>query len=202
MPLIADGDTALEYVYIVSSGFNSASFDGCSNLILADVSTTPIASLNVDGCTSLVTLYAGTCGELAALDLTGPAGSLFDLDLSNTPLTSVTALDACAGLTSLNLSSTLVTIDPSDHPLLENYSQPSVGMTTIDISTNSALLSLDLTDNALDEAAVDGVLVALDGFGLEDGEVDLSGGTNAPPSATGLTAKANLEGKGWGVTVN
>jgi hypothetical protein len=32
--------------------------------------------------------------------------------------------------------------------------------------------------------------------------VNLSGGTNAAPSATGLSAKSNLEGRGWTVLVN
>ena len=78
----------------------------------------------------------------------------------------------------------------------------SNGLSTVGIEDSPLLLSCDFSDNELDEAAVDGVLADLDSFGLSNGFVDVSGGTNAPPSAAGLTSKANLEGKGWTVTVN
>lgn len=63
---------------------------------------------------------------------------------------------------------------------------------------------------ALDEASVDGVLVSLatldgtNGTTLYDVSltVHLDGGTNSPPSATGLEAKAVLEGRGNTVLVN
>lgn len=66
----------------------------------------------------------------------------------------------------------------------------------------TALFFFDASNNAMDEAAVDAVLDMLDTNGVNSGEVNLSGGTNAIPSAAGLTSKANLEGKGWTVTVN
>lgn len=67
----------------------------------------------------------------------------------------------------------------------------------------------DCSNNALSQASVDNVLVrlaALDGTGgttsYDNKTVDLSGGTDAAPSATGLAAKATLEGRGCTVTVN
>lgn len=63
--------------------------------------------------------------------------------------------------------------------------------------------------NALDQTSVDLILVrlaALDGTGgttsYDSHTVDLSGGTNSTPSATGLAAKATLEGRGNTVLVN
>jgi hypothetical protein len=55
---------------------------------------------------------------------------------------------------------------------------------------------------ALNQTSVDNILVSLDTAGQSDGTVDISGGTSAAPSATGLAAKASLEGKGWTVTTN
>ena len=69
-------------------------------------------------------------------------------------------------------------------------------------ATPPGLTDLRLQDNALIEAAVDRVLTSLDTAGESNGYVNLSGGTNAAPSATGLSAKSNLEGRGWTVTVN
>jgi hypothetical protein len=90
-------------------------------------------------------------------------------------------------------------------------------------SNNAALASIDLpvgvlkaiarnvnvSGCALTEAAVDAILVriaSLDGTNgtttFDNKTVDLSGGTSAPPSVTGLAAKATLEGRGNTVTVN
>ena len=69
-------------------------------------------------------------------------------------------------------------------------------------ATPPGLTNLRLDGNALIEAAVDRVLTSLDTAGESNGTLDLSGGTNAAPSATGLAAKSNLEARGWYVTVN
>jgi hypothetical protein len=75
-------------------------------------------------------------------------------------------------------------------------------LTFINITGCTNLLDVELDGNALLESSVDHVLVTLDNNGLSNGYVDLSGGFNAVPSATGLAAKTSLEGKGWTVIVN
>ena len=55
---------------------------------------------------------------------------------------------------------------------------------------------------ALDQTSVDNILVSLDTAGQSNGVVNLDGGTSAAPSATGLAAKASLQGKGWTVFTN
>ena len=75
-------------------------------------------------------------------------------------------------------------------------------LTHINIAGSVDLNDVDLTNNALRQESVDHVLITLDQNGLSNGYVDLSGGTNAIPSAAGLAAKTSLEGKGWSVTVN
>jgi len=75
-------------------------------------------------------------------------------------------------------------------------------LTHINITGSVGLIDVDLPSNALTEASVDHVLITLDNNGLSNGLVDLSGGTNAIPSATGLAAITSLLGKGWAVIVN
>jgi hypothetical protein len=67
----------------------------------------------------------------------------------------------------------------------------------------------DFSGNALNQTSVDGLLVklaSLNGTGgttsYDNWMVNLSGGTNASPSGSGLTAKATLEGRGNTVMVN
>jgi hypothetical protein len=52
---------------------------------------------------------------------------------------------------------------------------------------------------ALDQTSVDNILVSLDTAGQIDGIVGVQGGSNSPPGAAGMAAKASLEGKGWTV---
>lgn len=80
-------------------------------------------------------------------------------------------------------------------------------------SFNAGLLkvggNVTMTGMKLTQSAVDGILVslaALDGTGgttsYNSFTVNLSGGTSSTPSATGLTAKATLVGRGCTVTTN
>jgi hypothetical protein len=57
-------------------------------------------------------------------------------------------------------------------------------------------------NNLLPESAVNGLLQAFDAAGASNGTLDLGGTGNAPATGAGLTAKANLEARGWTVTVN
>jgi hypothetical protein len=115
-----------------------------------------------------------------------------------------------ASLTVLNISCILA---PPANPLanLPSFTGTSLADVTIrnmaivgwDGGTIPAsLLSLDCGINAFSEATVDAILVALVTAGASGYYVDMSGGTSSAPSATGLTAKATLEGLGWTVVVN
>lgn len=84
----------------------------------------------------------------------------------------------------------------------------NAALTSINLSALSVLGGgLFASGAALPEAQVDALLLLLvnatsDGSTPWAGEVDLSGGTNAIPSATGLGYKTTLEGRGATVTVN
>lgn len=102
---------------------------------------------------------------------------------------------ACYGnlITGLILPDTaaLVSVDANTNAL--------TSVTIHDVDDGGAVY---LGDNALSESEVDAILVALAAGAAINGTLDLTNGTNAPPSATGLTAKGTLEGRGWTVTVN
>ena len=55
-------------------------------------------------------------------------------------------------------------------------------------------------NNAFSQATVDAILDATDD--TDSGTIDISGGTNSPPSADGLIRKGVLEAAGWTVNVN
>jgi hypothetical protein len=52
----------------------------------------------------------------------------------------------------------------------------------------------------MNQAMVDTVLCDMDGHGTNNGTLNISG--NAVPSATGITCKNNLIGRGWIVTTD
>ncbi len=82
------------------------------------------------------------------------------------------------------------------------YRLGSNQITQIDIGTVPDTADIDLEDNALPQAEVDNILVTLAAGTAIDGVLNLTAGTNATPSATGLTAKGILQGRGWTVTNN
>lgn len=88
-------------------------------------------------------------------------------------------------------SSTLLGIDLNDN----------FGITSVQLP-EAYLDSVNLHDTALTETAVNNILQWLDGSGVENGSVDLAGGTSSPPSGNGITAADSLISKGWNVFVN
>lgn len=73
----------------------------------------------------------------------------------------------------------------------------------LDISNNSQLLYLDLGNNGMTDTAVNSILIALDNFGNSNGTCIVNNQTPAaPPTGSGITAKANLISKGWTVTTD
>jgi uncharacterized protein YjbI with pentapeptide repeats len=126
-------------------------------------------------------LNLASSGFDGSLDMSGDAvlvkANIYGCDFTSTSFSNCTALE-----------------------LLE--SSDCTSLTSANLSGCSSLAYVSMAGCALTESAVDAILAALDTAGLSNGTVDVSGGTNAIPSAAGLTSKTNLEGKGWTVTVN
>ena len=168
------------------SGCTSLTYLDVSDMDIPDTDTPSLKYLNVEGCTALVNLYVD------------------DSDFSEgfPDLSSATALewidaDQCGISGSLNFSI---------FPALSGFDlSDNTGLTSVTISSSQPLggaNSIYLDGCALTETAVDNILVALAANAINNGYVNLSGGTNAIPGATGLAAKTTLEGKGWTVDVN
>jgi hypothetical protein len=177
-----------------SADYNSlqtVNFSGLANLVEVDVSDcdtldgegeASLTSINVSGCTAL---------EELRLDDSDFSAGIPDL----TSLTSLTYLD----MDQCGLSGV---VDLSMLPALTNVDLGGNADITAVTLFEQALNDVNISDTALTEESVNDILQWLDGGGLENGFVDLSGGTSAVPTGSGLTAKTNLEGKGWTVIVN
>ena len=70
-------------------------------------------------------------------------------------------------------------------------------LASINLTGCSGLRTISLQHNLLSQAAVDGVLAAVAGWGTSNGTLDLT--FNTGPSNTGLASKAILTGRGWTV---
>lgn len=175
--------TSLQTVNL--SGLTQLTYVDVSDTELVDGSGTPsLTSINLTGCTALQELR------------------LDDNDFS-------AGIPNLAGLTSLQW----IDMDQCDISGTIDISDSSFNnLTGFDLSGNNNITSITLPeanlsnvilyDNALTETAVDYTLQWLAGSGVENGNVDLSGGTNAIPTSNSAAARAILQNRGWNVTVN
>ena len=145
-----------------------------------------------------------TTGTSLSLTLKSVAAQTFDIDFGDlTTATLTTELnDGEFGATgSWNFGDAgprIVTI--SNAVALAYLDCYNNALTALDVSGCTALAHLYCYNNALGSAAVDAVLVALAAMAAAGGACDQR--DNAAPTATGLAAKAVLEGRGWTVNVD
>lgn len=180
----------LQNLYVDWNSLTTLNVSGLSNLVELDASDSEIpggtdpslTSVTLTGCTSLEQLRLDDNDFSAGIpNLTGLTSLIF-LDL-----------DQC-GITG--------SVDLSMLPALEGFDlSGNAGLTSVQLP-ESNLNDVSIYNCALTETAVNNILQWLDGSGVSNGFVDLSGGTNAIPTGNGLTAKVNLQGKGWNVIVN
>ncbi len=166
------------------SGLTQLTNVDVSDTELADGSGNPsLTSINLSGCTALQELRLDDNDFSAGIpDLSGLT-SLQWLDM-----------DGCS-------ISGAIDISASSFNALTGFDFSSNSITSITLP-EAYLNDVNLSNNDLTETAVNNVLQWLDGSGVENGYVNLEGGTNAIPTGNGATAKANLQGKGWSVYAN
>jgi hypothetical protein len=177
-------------------GASLATFNcsGCTALISANFLFAGLVSVNLSGCTSLTDVQIESATGNFLLNLTN-CTSLVSVILANNNYSGSTQI------ASLNLTgcSSLAGIGVY-------FSGGDIStLTTITVTTLPALISADFCGSAgasLNVASVNALLIALDANGLNNGAVNVSGGTSAAPTGAGITAKNNLIGKGWTVTTN
>jgi len=173
------------------NGLQSVNLSGLTNLIYVDISDNDIPGSNIS---SLTTVNLTGCTALQELRLD-------DSEFSG-------GIPSLAGLTSLSLidfdqSGISGVVDLSGLPALADLDfSGNTAITSIIVADTQPIIDFNAFNCALTETAVDDILVVLSNNGESNGYVDVSGGTNAAPSATGLAAKLVLEGNGWTVTVN
>jgi hypothetical protein len=173
------------------NSLTTVNLSGLANLLFVDISDNDVlgsgdpslTSVNLSGCTALQTLR------------------LDDSDFS-------AGIPSLAGLTSL----TLIDFDQCRISGIVDLTGLSA-LEELDFYGNTALTSIIINDAqpiqyfyasscALTETAVDNILIELSDNGIAGGNVQLDGGENASPSATGLAAKLALEADGWTVNIN
>ena len=176
------------------NGLQSVNLSGLTNLIYVDISDNDIpgggpkslTSVNLSGCTALQELRLDDSDFSAGIPSLAGLINLIWFDM-----------DQC------DISGS---IDLSGLPSLEGFDLSSnIGITNVTVSSSQPLgdnWEVLLNNNALTQTAVDNILVELAANSINNGYVDLDGGTNSAPGATGLAAKLVLEGNGWGVDVN
>lgn len=184
---------------------------------------TAVSTLSFNNCPALSTvdlsaletiIYGATIDssllETISLSALTTINSLYIQNNSILSTLDLSALGTISGELSVNFSPLLTELDLSS---LVNCSSVYLGnntsLSSVTLGSLLQAITVDVSGCALTESVVDAILVelaGLDGTGgttlYENQTVDLSGGTNAPPSATGLAAKATLEGRGCTVNVN
>jgi hypothetical protein len=189
--------TNLERFHADDNSLVSANFSGLSNLIeieigdndLPDSSTNSLSSINVSGCTAL-----------RILDIDDSNFSAGFPDLSD--CTSLRWID-------VDQSDLVGSIDLSNLPALEGFDvSGNTELTEVIISSTQPLgddedYSINLSDCALTQTAVDNILVALASGSISDGSVNLDNdsedftGTNAAPGVAGRESLLILSDRGW-----
>ena len=98
----------------------------------------------------------------------------------------------------------LTSLDVSTNTILTWLYCNNNQLTSLDVSTNTILDHLDCHDNQLTQTSVDKILLDLVTNGKSNGNVDLSGGTNAGPSSIdpGSDYDILITIRNWTVTVN
>ena len=176
------------------NGLQSVNLSGLTNLLYVDISDNDIPGTGTSSLTS-VNLSGSTALEELRLDDSDFSAGVPDLS----GLTSLVWFD----MDQCNISGSL---DLQGLSSLEGFDLNSnIGITNVTISSSQPLgdgFEVLLNNNDLTQTAVDDILVALAANSINNGYVQLDGGTNAAPGATGLAAITTLTGKGWSYDVN
>jgi hypothetical protein len=179
-------------------GWNSLTevdLSGMSTLVTVDISDQNSPNAENQNCLTSVNLTGCTTIEVLGLDDSDFSNGI--PDLSDLNALQFLDFDQC-GITG--------TVDLSNFTALIGFDlSGNTGLTGVTISSSQPLgdgENINIPDCALTQTAVNNILVALAANAIDNGYVDLTGGTNAIPGASGLSAKTTLEGKGWTVDVN
>jgi|688.fasta_scaffold01183_26 hypothetical protein len=183
--------TGLVNFYADWNSLTSVNLSNLTNLIEVDVSDqndivtdeNSLTSVNLTGSTAIEELRLDDSNFSAGMpDISGLTNSLRILDMDQCQLSGVIDLSQFSALTSIDFGG-------------------NINITSVTLP-EANLDNVDFANNALTATAVDYTLQWLAGSGVENGYVDLSGGTNAIPTENSAAARAILQDRGWNVYVN
>ncbi len=205
-----------------NASLSALNLSGLDSLTSLNLQNNLLTTLDVSAFSQLVVLQCGG-NSLTSISVSGLT-LLTTVDANNNLLTSldvsvlsslVTCYCSSNALTSLDFSSNpgIVTIDCSQNNLTSLILTNCTALNSVHCGNNAltglilppALLidDVDCSNNALTQEAVDGILLELVTSGWTGGSVNLSGGTNAAPSApTGQSYVTALTNNGWNVVTN
>jgi hypothetical protein len=217
----AAGTTSIAIPLVTSA--NSINIDNCPGLVTFDMS----ALVSVTGSLVLQDLPLFTPLDLTALTEC-PDINISNCD--SLTAVAMNALSTGPSTLAINGNALLATISAALVSGIDNlYIQNNPALTAIDLSActslstdavitgNDVLTSItfsggfapanngqtfNFSGNALDEPTVDAILAGCVAGAWSQGTIDLSAGTNAPPSATGAADAATLAGNGVSVATN
>ena len=193
-------------IYALGSNNQSDSFFGCSNMVISATDTgnfenVTIFSETFRNCSSIIKfplINMISCDNIQGM-FRG-CSSLTPFPLLNTSNVSFFA-NAFSFLSSLT-SFPLLNFNNSTNFSLAFRFSPIVNFPANAFDNSLASNYSGAFDSTnLSQQSIDNILVSIDTNGTINGVFNQSGGGNTP-SATGLTAKANLISKGWTVTTN
>ena len=173
------------------NSLTTVNLSGLANLLFVDISDNDVlgsgdpslTSVNLSGCTALQTLRLDDSDFSAGIPNLAGLTSLTNLDMDQCSISGVVDLTGLSALEELDFYG-------------------NTALTSIIIDDAQPIQYFYASSCALTETAVDNILIELSDNGIAGGNVELDGGTNASPSATGLAAKLALEADGWSVDVN
>ena len=194
-------------IYAQGSTSQEMAFYGCSNMV---ISATDIG--HFENVTNFSIAWRG-CSSLTSFPLLDTSkGTNFTFAwYSCNKLTSFPLLDTSSGTNfsaawqGCNKLTAFPLLDTSSSTNFSNAWRDCTLLTSFPANafdTNIASnYASSFTSTKLLTQSIDDILISLDASGVLNGTFNQSGGGNLP-SATGLTAKANLISKGWTITTN
>ncbi len=179
-----DSGSSLDPVFTTSG---SASFQWISPDGTISTGATPSAALDQIGA------YVVKCSnwsDITRLDIR--TDNLIILENLHVFAATITRLDC--------QNNSLTVLDVSSLTAIKKIYCQGNSIASLDVPLSAVLDTFLCLNNGMSQAAVDNILAGLVATGASNGNADLSG-TNAAPSAAGLTNKGLLETAGWTVTV-
>jgi hypothetical protein len=181
--------------------FSGLDFSGVPGTTTLNLQQTQLTSLDLTGMIHVAAMDISN-SSIMAIDFT-KLPALTSFVAMTTPLTGLLDVSSCPALATLIVNtSSLTALNIAGLANLFNTSFSDNLIDTVTMGGNTSLVSLNLMNNALPESVVDNILATIVADGPTDGNLDLSGTGNSPPSAAGLVNAGILTTRRWSVVTN